>query len=455
MKKHYYIPMLLLFFSGCTESAQKEEKLKLVVLDPGHFHAALVHKSTYADLDSNVLVYAPDGKEVESYENLVAQYNAREDQPTNWNLQVYKGADYVEKMGENEDGDIVMLAGNNRHKADYINRAVSAGKHVLSDKPMAIDHEGFLQLEKTFREAKGKGLFVYDMMTERYEITNRLQKALLHDADLFGELEKGTLSVPAIEKESVHHFYKQVSGKPLVRPAWYFDVAQQGDGMVDVTTHLIDLIQWTGFPETLFDYNKDLNLIETKRWPTLLDKEQFYATTQTSSVPDYLQKDLQGEKLAIYANGEILYSLKDTHVKVRVVWNHQAPEGTGDTHYSIMRGTQADLVVRQGEAQGYKPVLYIEAKEGQDQDQFEKNVQASIDRLQSQYSGVSVLKESPGVFAVVIPDELRSDHESHFSQVVQKYLSFIKKGKMPEWEESNMLIKYYLTTKALEQAKLK
>lgn len=453
MRIYFYIPMMLLFFSACTETTEKKDKLKLVVLDPGHFHAALVHKSTYADLDSNVLLYAPDGKEVESYENLVNQYNTRENQPTNWNLEVYKGTDYLEKMAENNDGDIVMLAGNNRHKADYIQRAVVAGKHVLSDKPMAIDHAGFLQLEKTFREAKDKGLFVYDMMTERYEITNRLQKELLQDSDLFGKLEKGSVSEPAIEKESIHHFYKQVSGKPLVRPAWYFDVEQQGDGMVDVTTHLIDLIQWTGFSETVFDYTKDLNLLEAKRWPTLLDKEQFYATTQTSSLPDYLEKDLQGDKLAVYANGEISYTLKGTHVKVRVVWNHEAPAGTGDTHYSIMRGTKANLVIRQGEAQGFKPILYIEAKEGQDISAFEKDAEASVKRLQSQYPGVSVHRESPNAFAVVIPDELRSDHESHFSQVVQKYLNFIKDGKMPEWEESNMLIKYYLTTKALEQAK--
>lgn len=38
---------------------------------------------------------------------------------------------------------------------------------------------------------------------------------------------------------SIHSFYKEVAGKPLTRPAWYYDVTQQGEGIADVTTHLI------------------------------------------------------------------------------------------------------------------------------------------------------------------------------------------------------------------------
>jgi hypothetical protein len=47
----------------------------------------------------------------------------------------------------------------------------------------------------------------------------------------------------------VHHFFKVVSEKDIIRPAWYFDVSLQGEGIVDVTTHLVDLVQWKCFPE--------------------------------------------------------------------------------------------------------------------------------------------------------------------------------------------------------------
>ena len=73
-------------------------------------------------------------------------------------------------------------------------------------------------------------------MTERYEITTMLQKALVNDPAVFGHLLTGSLERPAVTKESVHHLFKYVSGKPLRRPAWFFDVAQQGEGLVDITT---------------------------------------------------------------------------------------------------------------------------------------------------------------------------------------------------------------------------
>jgi len=85
-------------------------------------------------------------------------------------------------------------------------------------------------------------------MTERFEITTLLQKELSQIPEVFGSLLAGSPEQPAITKESVHHFYKHVSGKPLIRPPWFFDVEQQGEGIVDITTHLVDMIQWEAFP---------------------------------------------------------------------------------------------------------------------------------------------------------------------------------------------------------------
>jgi hypothetical protein len=64
--------------------------------------------------------------------------------------------------------------------------------------------------------------------------------------------------------------------------------------------------------------------------------------------------------LNVFSNGEINYQLRGVHAKVAVTWAYKAPEGTGDTHYSIMRGSKAALVIRQGAEQNYKPSLYIE-----------------------------------------------------------------------------------------------
>jgi hypothetical protein len=46
----------------------------------------------------------------------------------------------------------------------------------------------------------------------------------------------------------------------------------------------------------------------------------------------------------------------------------------------------------------------------------------------------------------------KEGHEAHFARVTEKYLDFLSKGKMPEWEVPNMLVKYKLTTEALNMA---
>lgn len=426
-------------------------KVKLITLAPGHFHAALVQKSMYEGVDSTVHVYAPEGAELDAHMALIEQYNSDPDKPTAWEEQVYTGSDYFEKMLEEKAGNVVVLAGNNREKINYIDRSIAAGFNVLADKPMAIDRAGFEVLKTAFDKAKEQDLLLYDIMTERYEITTMLQKEFSLLKDIYGEQEMGTEDNPAVTKESVHHFFKYVSGNPLTRPAWFFDVAQQGEGIVDVTTHLVDMIQWSLFPEEAIDYTTDINMLSAKRWPTTMSREQFEQATKQSDYPEYLQKDLVGDSLKVYSNGEMNYTLKGVHTKVSVIWNFQAPEGTGDTHYSIMRGSKTNLVIRQGADQGYKPALYIEPVEGKT-DEYKEALLIGLKTIQEKFPGVE-LKEYDKGWEVLVPDEYKVGHEAHFAQVTEKYLEYLKKGNMPDWEVPNMIAKYYTTTTALELAK--
>lgn len=441
-----------LMTQACNSSKTEQEgrkPLSLVVVEPGHFHAALVQKTMYESVDSTVHVYATEGPEVTSYLNKIEKFNSRPEDPTHWNEKVYKGADFFEKMLAEKAGNIVVLAGNNQQKTDYIKRSVDAGLNVLADKPMAITSEGFDLLKEAFSSAEKNKVLLYDIMTERYEITNALQKELAHIPDIFGELQKGTEKEPAVVKESVHHFFKFVAGEPLIRPSWFFDVKQQGDGIVDVTTHLVDLIQWSSFPETTLDYQKDVQMVSSKRWATPMTPSQFKKVTSAVTYPEYLKKDVKDSILNVYSNGEINYKLKGVHSKVSVVWNFQAPEGTGDTHYSIMRGSKANLIIRQGKDQGFKPVLYIE-QVGNDK-AFEKVVAEKFKDVQAKFSGVELKKNSKG-WEITIPANYNTGHEAHFGEVANKYMEFLKQGKLPEWEVPNMLTKYYITTQALKMA---
>jgi hypothetical protein len=74
-------------------------------------------------------------------------------------------------------------------------------------------------------------------MTERFEPTNGLQRALVNDPATFGEIVPGTAEEPAVYMESVHFLKKIVAGAPNIRPPWFFDTAEQGEGFNDIGTH--------------------------------------------------------------------------------------------------------------------------------------------------------------------------------------------------------------------------
>jgi len=429
-----------------------EGEVKLITLDPGHFHAALIQKNMYPQVHPEVAVYAPDGDDLNEHLKRIEAFNTRTDNPTQWKQDVYRGDDFLAKMLAEKKGNVMVTAGNNRKKTEYIKATLDAGINVLADKPMAINTANFEILKQAFESAKQNGVLLYDVMTERFEITTILQREFSMLPEVFGTLEKGSPEDPAVTKESVHHFFKYVSGAPLKRPAWFYDVEQQGEGIVDVTTHLVDLVQWECFPEVVLDYTKDVNIVSAKRWTTDLNKEQFTLSTALTEYPDYLQKDVRDGLLCVYSNGEINYTLKGVHAKVSVIWNYMAPEGTGDTHYSIMRGANANLIIRQGAEQGYKPTLYVEPLANADLSAFEKTLTNHLPKIQAKYPGVELKRVETG-WEVLVPQKYHVGHEAHFGQVAERYLQYLVDGKLPDWEVPNMITKYFTLSKALEVAK--
>jgi hypothetical protein len=116
------------------------------------------------------------------------------------------GPDFPERFSADKPGGFVVIAGNNKRKSEFIARGVEAGMHVLADKPMAINGPGFDALVRAFADARDRGVLLYDIMTERFEITTMLQKAFSRIPEVFGELLHGSLAEPAIVKESVTTF---------------------------------------------------------------------------------------------------------------------------------------------------------------------------------------------------------------------------------------------------------
>jgi hypothetical protein len=82
---------------------------------------------------------------------------------------------------------------------------------------------------------------------------------------------------------------------------------------------------------------------------------------------------------------------------------------------------------------------------------FARTLVDQLKSIQSKYPGIELTKTNSG-WEVTIPEKYKEGHEAHFARVTEKFLQYFKDGKLPAWEVSNMLAKYYTTTSALELA---
>jgi predicted dehydrogenase len=392
-------------------------------------------------------VYAQLGPDLTAHLGRIAQFNSRKDNPTGWKLRVYAAPDYWERMLAERPGQIAVLSGRNRAKVDRIGSVVRAGLHGLIDKPWVIEPEDLPKLAATLDDARTRGIVVYDGMTQRYEITCLLQKELVNDAGVFGEPLMGAPANPAVTMESVHYLLKTVAGVPNRRPPWFFDIREQGEGLTDVGTHLVDLVQWTLSSGRPIDHRKDIRVLRARRWPTVLNKADLARVTGEADFPGFLTGAVREGGLQYYCNNSVDYTLRGIHVKLDVKWGFEAQGGGGDSEIAIFRGARSSIEVRNNE-------VYVVPNSGNVRDEVAAALRRKLGTLQQLWPGLSV-EENGDRFRVVIPPVHRIGHEAHFSLLVKQFLQYVKDPKsLPDWETSFLMAKYYVTTQAVAMARL-
>jgi len=424
--------------------------MQLVIVDPGHFHATLLQKEMYPGLASRVSVYAPLGPDVLDYLNRISLFNSRKEHPTRWEIDAHLSSDPMGEMLRQRPGNIAVFSGRNRGKIDRIQASLSAGMHVLADKPWIISSDEMPKLEQTLDDAARRGLAAYDIMTERYEITSELLRALVNDKEVFGSMQTGSAPSPAIRARSVHHVMKTVAGVPLRRPAWFFDIAEYGEGLADVGTHVVDLVQWTAFPDQSIDYRKDIRMIEGRHWPLTLTTEQFEQITREPAFPPALSAHVRDGKLDYYCNNSVAYTLRGVHVSLEILWNWEASPGAGDVYEASFRGTKATAEIRQGPAEKFVPEVYIVPGGSAPREEVIAAAHKMAARLQARWPGLSAVETQDGI-RMVIPEQYRVGHEAHFAQVASHFFNYVKSpASLPAWERAFMLAKYFVSTKGVE-----
>jgi predicted dehydrogenase len=426
--------------------------IRLLTLAPGHFHAALVQKRMLPGIAARCYVYAPLDADTLAHVARISSFNTRPGEPTAWDVDLRAGSRWVERFAREQPGNTVILSGRNRPKIELMQLAVSNGLHVVADKPWVIEFEDFEKLAALYERADLHEVLVWDVMTERYEVTTQLQRELIRDPDVFGRWQVGSPAEPALALSSTHHLKKTVAGQPLLRPWWWFDATISGEAMADVGTHLADLALGLLAPDDAVDYQRDIHFHGAESWPLLLSEEQFQTLTGLPGFPAELAPRLVNGQLYYAGNNTASFTLRGTHVKLETLWEYETPAGGGDLHSSVARGTKARVEVRQ--QPGEMPEVFVTATNTAEHIPVVAMLRAKCAMfLGAIFPGLDV--EDLGTEArLVIPDDLRTSHESHFAKVMEEFTRYFNAPRVvPPWERPNALAKYYITTKAVALAR--
>lgn len=427
--------------------------LQLLTLAPGHFHAALFQREMLPGVADTAHVYAPLGPDLTAHLGRVAQFNLRREHPTRWKLEVHTGPDFFERMLAERRGDLVVLSGRNLGKIDHIRAIVDHHLPVLADKPWVIEVGDLPKLDAALKAAAEMRIAAWDAMTERFEITFLLTRALVNDPDIFGGRIPGAVDQPAVQIESRHYLFKEVGGLPNLRPTWFFDIDQQGEGLTDVGTHLVDIVPWILFPDQAIDVTNDVRVLRGERWPTTITREQFKRVTGVGEFPDFLRASVVANSLPYFCNNTVRYTVRGVQVRLDVKWDFEAPPGIKDNDLAVFRGGTSHVEIRQGGEQNYRREVYVRPNRPEQKAAVLAAVRNRVEALQASYPGLAVRDEPVGI-RLEIPGVFRINHEEHFALVVRRFLEYVgNPALLPAWETPNMLAKYYVTTMGVHLAR--
>ena len=412
----------------------------LLLLDPGHFHAALTLRAPHPAIEDEIFVYAPDGAELHDFLALVDRFNRRSAEPTRWRPTVITSGDPLARLVTERRGDVVVLAGRNGGKARTIRRLHDADFHVLADKPWLVN-PGDLE---DVRQSLGARPLAREIITGRHDTAARLMKRLVDLPDVFGRFRGDE---PALELESVHHLEKLVDGAPLRRPTWYFDVRIQGSGAVDIPTHLVDQTQWLteGAGGAIEEVPK---LSSARAWPTRVPADAFARITKEPGFPAELRPFVADGALEYLCNAELSYRVSGVSARVTARWNLAAPAGEGDCYRAVAHGSFADIVLEQGPETANRRRVTIEPRG--DAERMARAVRDAVASWQAELPGVGVDAGADGRLALVLPPAREAGHEAHFTLVLDSLVRAIDDGGWPAAPAARTLAKYTLLAEAAD-----
>lgn len=159
-----------------------------------------------------------------------------------------------------DDVDVVIVASPDAFHAEHVVLAAQAGRHILCQKPLALNLDQARQMQTAVREA---GVRFSAVQSTRYEAAVRAAKSLISE---------GAIGVPVAASCSVKgRFYPYPPGSPYRRKDTGGQFLHNGPHYVDLLCHLLDDLPVRVFGMSRAHYPTDDRLETDNYTVSLLD----------------------------------------------------------------------------------------------------------------------------------------------------------------------------------------
>jgi predicted dehydrogenase len=153
---------------------------------------------------------------------------------------LFKGHKAYEKLAQSKDVDLVLVTSPPYFHPDHLEAAVSAGKHVFLEKPVATDVTGCLKVKNIGKKYDGK-VSMHVGFQKRYDVGYRGMIERIHRGEI-GDIVLGqtfyfTNDLGRQNKPGMSDLEARIRN-------WVFDRALSGDILVEQNIHIIDINNW-------------------------------------------------------------------------------------------------------------------------------------------------------------------------------------------------------------------
>jgi predicted dehydrogenase len=153
---------------------------------------------------------------------------------------VYVGLDAYRKVIA--DVDLVILATPPGFRPQHLQAAVEAGKHIFTEKPVAVDGPGIRQVLEVYQKAREKNLAIVAGTQRRHQTAYREAMRRVHDGAI-GQIEAGRCYW---NQGALWHRNREAGMSDLTWQLrnWLYFTWLSGDHIVEQHVHNLDVINW-------------------------------------------------------------------------------------------------------------------------------------------------------------------------------------------------------------------